>query len=133
MVLELNKAQISIAIRNLMLNAQQALLNVEPQHRYLAVTLDHKADQILLQLADSGPGLPSHSLRELMMNSSTAGGMGLGLLTVHAITKQHQGRLTLGRSHALSGAECSLCLQSCTIDQDTSIDRALPGAPVGVH
>lgn len=133
MVLELNKAQISIAIRNLLVNAQQALLNVEPQHRHLAVTLDQKVEQILLRVADSGPGLPSHSLRELMMNSSTVGGMGLGLMTVHAIAKQHQGLLILGRSQALRGAECSLWLQSCSVDLDTSIDRALPGAPVGVH
>lgn len=132
-VLELNKAQISIAIRNLLMNAQQALLDVEPQHRHLAVTLDQKAEQVQLQVADSGPGLPSHSIRELVMNSSTASGMGLGLFTVHAIAKQHQGRLTLGRSQALRGAECSLWFQPCSVDSGTSIDRALPGAPVGIH
>ena len=132
-VLELNKAQISIAIRNLLMNAQQALLDVEAQHRHLAVTLDQKADQILLQVADSGSGLPSHSLRELMMNSSTANGMGLGLFTVHAIAKHHQGRLMLGRSQALRGAECSLWLPSCSVNPGTSIDTALPGAPVGIR
>jgi len=132
-VLELNKAQISIAIRNLLMNAQQALLDVEAQHRYLAVTLDQKTDQILLQVADSGSGLPSHSLRELMMNSSTANGMGLGLFTVHAIAKHHQGRLMLGRSQALRGAECSLWLPSCSVNPGTSIDTALPGAPVGIR
>jgi len=132
-VLELNKAQISIAIRNLLMNAQQALLDVEAQHRHLAVTLDQKADQILLQVADSGSGLPSHSLRELMMNSSTANGMGMGLFTVHAIAKHHQGRLMLGRSQALRGAECSLWLPSCSVNPGTSIDTALPGAPVGIR
>jgi len=132
-VLELNKAQISIAIRNLLMNAQQALLDVEAQHRHLAVTLDQKADQILLQVADSGSGLPSHSLRELMMNSSTANGMGLGLFTVHAIAKHHQGRLMLGRSQVLRGAECSLWLPSCSVNPGTSIDTALPGAPVGIR
>jgi signal transduction histidine kinase len=132
-VLELNKAQISIAIRNLLMNAQQALLDVEAQHRHLAVTLDQKADQILLQVADSGSGLPSHSLRELMMNSSMANGMGLGLFTVHAIAKHHQGRLMLGRSQALRGAECSLWLPSCSVNPGTSIDTALPGAPVGIR
>lgn len=132
-VLELNKAQISIAIRNLLMNAQQVLLDVEPQHRHLAVTLDQKADQILLQVADSGSGLPSHSLRELMMNSSTANGMGLGLFTVHAIAKHHQGRLTLARLQALRGAECSLWLPSCSVNPGTSIDTALPGAPVGIR
>ena len=133
MVLELNKAQISIAIRNLLMNAQQALIDVEAQHRHLAVTLDQKTDQILLQVADSGPGLPSHSLRELMMNSSTANGMGLGLFTVHAIAKHHQGRLMLGQSRALRGAECSLWLPTCGVDPGTSIDTALPGAPVGIR
>lgn len=133
MVLELNKAQISIAVRNLLMNAQQALIDVEAQHRHLAVTLDQKTDQILLQVADSGPGLPSHSLRELMMNSSTANGMGLGLFTVHAIAKHHQGRLMLGQSQALRGAECSLWLPTCGVDPGTSIDTALPGAPVGIR
>jgi signal transduction histidine kinase len=132
-ILELNQAQISIAIRNLLVNAQQALLDVEPQHRHLAVTLAENAGQILVQVADSGPGLPSDSIRELMMNSSTAGGMGLGLFTVHAIAKQHRGRLTLARSQALRGAECSLWFQPCSVDPGTSIDRALPGAPVGNH
>jgi signal transduction histidine kinase len=132
-ILELNKAQISIAIRNLLVNAQQALLEMEPQDRHLAVTLVQNAEKILVQVADSGPGLPSHSMRELLLNSTTADGMGLGLFTVHAIAKQHQGRLTLGRSQALRGAECSLWFQPCSVDPGTSIDRALPGAPVGNH
>lgn len=129
----LNKVQITIAIRNLLVNAEQALLDVDPQKRRLALTLDSRPEQILLQVADSGPGLPSHCMRELVMDSSTPGGMGLGLFTVHAIAKQHQGRLVLGRSEALGGADCCLWLDRCSVDPGTSIDTALPGARVGIH
>ena len=67
-----------------------------------------------LVVADSGPGLPSSNLRELLMRSTKPHGMGVGLLTVQSIACRHGGALHLGHSNPLGGAEVRLRLPLAT-------------------
>jgi two-component system sensor kinase ParS len=100
--------QLEIAILNLLRNAQHSLAGIPPDQRRLQVTLTTEQRQRRLRVADSGPGLPSQNPETLLLNSTTEGGMGLGLLMVSGIAQRHGGELRLGRSASLGGAE--LCL-----------------------
>jgi signal transduction histidine kinase len=101
--------QLQIACCNLISNGLEALQG-QPSPRQLAIALRADGDQVELQVADSGPGLPSTQLRDLVLASSKANGMGVGLLTVQSIASRHGGTLQLGRSERLGGAELRLRL-----------------------
>jgi len=101
--------QLQIACFNLISNGLEALQG-QPSPRQLAIALRADGDQVELQVADSGPGLPSTQLRDLVLASSKAKGMGVGLLTVQSIASRHGGTLQLGRSERLGGAELRLRL-----------------------
>jgi signal transduction histidine kinase len=101
--------QLQIACCNLISNGLEALSD-QPSPRQLSVALNANGDQVELQVADSGPGLPSTQLRDLVMGSTKPKGMGVGLLTVQSIANRHNGQLNLGRSVRLGGAELRLRL-----------------------
>ena len=101
--------QVEIACCNLLSNGLEALKQ-QPSPRQLAVALSSDGDRVELQVADSGPGLPSSQLRDLVMASTKAKGMGVGLLTVQSIASRHDGSLQLGQSARLGGAELRLRL-----------------------
>ena len=119
---------LQIACRNLLHNALTVLQEVPPPERQLRVQLDRRPETLELIIADSGPGLPAHEPRELLMNSSSRDGMGLGLLTVQAIARRHHGRLSLGRSADLGGAELRLSFPA-VVASNADSDTAQPGAP----
>lgn len=101
--------QLEIACCNLLSNACEAL-EQQPQPRRLACSLTADEGLVELIVADSGPGLPSTNLRDLLMSSSKPQGMGVGLLTVQSIACRHGGVLELGCSKPLGGAELRLRL-----------------------
>jgi signal transduction histidine kinase len=102
-------AQLEIACCNLLSNGLEALHD-QQSPRQLSIVLRADDGQVELEVADSGPGLLSTRLRDLVLNSSKANGMGLGLLTVQSIASSHGGLLRLGRSERLGGAELRLRL-----------------------
>lgn len=102
--------QLEIAISNLLQNAEQCVNTLSPGRRQLSVVITQTGRQMVLQVADSGPGLPSTEQQDLLMNSNKPNGMGLGLLTVRSIALRHGGDLRLGASSELGGAELSLSL-----------------------
>ena len=102
--------QLEIAISNLLRNATQSLLNSPPAQRSLVVAITQTSSQVVVSIADSGKGLPSTDPRDLTMNSTKPGGMGLGLLMVSNIARRHGGELTLSASTDLGGAEVRLSL-----------------------
>lgn len=108
-MVEGQRDQLEIACCNLLSNAMQALQQ-QQQRGLLAVAISTHHEQQELTVADSGPGLPSTHLRELVMNSSKPNGMGVGLLTVQSITTRQGGELLLGQSPQLGGAEVRLRL-----------------------
>lgn len=101
--------QLAIACSNLLNNAIEALDQQAPP-RQLAIRLHEQAGQAVLVVSDNGPGLPSTQLRDLLMGSAKAEGMGVGLLTVQSIAQRHGGALRLGQSEELGGAEVELSL-----------------------
>ena len=119
---------LQIACRNVLQNALTALQTMPPLQRRLRVQLDRSPESIALIIADSGPGLPAHDCRELLMSSSSPNGMGLGLHIVQTVIKSHEGRLSLGRSADLGGAEVRLSFRAAMASSAGS-DTAQPVAP----
>ena len=122
--------QLEIAIYNLIRNAAEALASSPARGRRLLVQLHSSEQEVVLSVADSGPGLPADQLELLLLRSSKSEGMGLGLHTVQLIASRHGGSLSLGRSAALGGAELRLILPAAADVPSAGSGRARPVAPV---
>jgi len=122
--------QLEIAIFNLIRNAAEALASSPASGRRLLVQLHSSEQEVVLSVADSGPGLPADQLELLLLRSSKSEGMGLGLHTVQLIASRHGGSLSLGRSAALGGAELRLILPAAADVPSAGSGRAWPVAPV---
>jgi len=104
-------AQLQIAVVNLVRNAIQALDSQPPLSRRIQVLLLRESEQLAVVVADSGPGFPpsySSDTSWELLKSTKATGMGLGLFLAETAATNHQGRLRIGRSQALGGAEVVL-------------------------
>jgi signal transduction histidine kinase len=102
-------AQLQMALSNLLRNAIEATAERPRQFREVILSLHRDQDQVVLQVADSGPGFHGDPEADTLMQSSKAGGSGLGLFVVRTTLSNHNGRLFIGRSQELGGAE--LCIQ----------------------
>ncbi len=114
-------AQLQIAVVNLVRNALQAMAAQPAASRRLAVTLEGGETGVRIRIADSGPGFP---VDVPMAGDSPAGltdpgrgggrsraggrALGIGLFLAETAAINHHGRLHLGRSAALGGAEVKL-------------------------
>lgn len=96
--------QVQIVCANLIENAVDALMASRVAQRVIAISLERDGAMILLRVEDSGAGLPTLELQQLILNSTKPDGMGLGLQTVQMIAAHHHGSLSLGRSSSLGGA-----------------------------
>jgi signal transduction histidine kinase len=82
---------------NLLENAQRHT----PEGAVARLTAASKGNRIILQVADSGPGVPKSDLNRVtkrfarLESSRNAAGYGLGLSLVMAIAKLHRGQLVL--------------------------------------
>ena len=120
---------LQLAVGNLLRNALQALRHMPPP-RQLRLQVDRAPEAVVLQVGDGGPGLPALDWRQLLLNSPSPSGMGLGLLIVRTIASNHGGRLILGRSEELGGALLSLSLPLASPGPDSAgSDTAPPAAP----
>lgn len=63
-----------------------------------------------MRLADSGPGFGFDPSDDTLFQSTKAAGSGLGLFVVRTTMANHLGRLEVGHSALLGGAEVSLVL-----------------------
>ncbi|NDC35141.1 MAG: sensor histidine kinase [Synechococcaceae bacterium WB9_2_112] len=105
-----DQGQLRIAISNVLRNALEALQERPASQRRLLIQLESRGSDVLLTIADSGPGLPSLDVDALQLRSSKSDGLGLGLFTAAMVTNNHAGRLQLGISPKLGGAEICLSL-----------------------
>lgn len=106
-----DSAQLQMAVVNLLRNALQAMENQPPSTRRIRVELQHQPGQVNVVVADSGPGFPPDHRSDTsweLLKSSKASGMGLGLFLAQTAATNHRGRLRVGRSAALGGAEVVL-------------------------
>ena len=92
--------QIQQVFTNLILNAQQALQDVEGRRR-LKITLGHRdqGSRVVIKFKDNGPGIPeqirSRIFEPLYSTKEVGSGTGIGLALCHRIVEAHGGTITL--------------------------------------
>jgi C4-dicarboxylate-specific signal transduction histidine kinase len=106
-----DRAQIQIAIVNLLRNAiealEQASTTADGQPPQIWVGLVEEGDQVSVVVGDNGPGFSSPQLARQPLETSKDTGTGLGLFLVETTMENHRGTLELGRS-SQGGAEARL-------------------------
>lgn len=128
-----DQGQLRIAISNLVRNALEAMQERPSSQRRLLIQLESHTTEVRLTIADSGPGLPCFDVDALQLCSSKSDGLGLGLFTAAMVTNNHCGRLQLGISAKLGGAEIRLSLLTSAARPQANSDRSRPGAPTRPH
>jgi signal transduction histidine kinase len=118
-------AQIQIAVVNLLRNALEALESSGSAPAVVEVSLERKADTVVLTVADNGPGFQSPETALEPLATSKPSGSGLGLFVVQTTMDNHHGRVVVGRS-PLGGAAVQLLFPAAA---DPS--AAEPDAPPG--
>ena len=96
-------------IHNLLTNALQAMEHVASQNRTIQLVLTHTATHGLLQVQDTGPGIPTDTLVKVFepFFSTREGGLGLGLSLCETLAQGMGARLTAA-NRAPHGAEFTL-------------------------
>lgn len=107
--------QLYRVLLNLARNAQQALSGPDRPARPAAITVTAREDgsRVVIDISDTGPGLPQHAqehLFEPFAASRAAGGTGLGLAIAKELVEAHGGTIALLH----------------TSDQGTTFEIALP-------
>ncbi len=88
----LDQDQIKVALLNIFINAIEAM---KPDEGELTIRTYQEDDEVILQVADNGRGIPKENLNKLFEPFFTAkkGGMGLGLTTFQNIIQSHLGKV----------------------------------------
>jgi signal transduction histidine kinase len=99
--------QITQVLLNLLLNAIQVL----PEAGNIIVKVSSSIDQVLITVADNGPGIPAEHRSQVFepFFSKRRGGIGLGLAIVKQIVMANHGNISVHES-SLGGAEFRLQL-----------------------
>lgn len=129
LMVDLDRQQIDLALRNLLNNAHDALRLCDPANRRLIVNLVAGQGFLHLQVADSGLGTTCLNYEDLAFLTSKPEGVGLGLVIVQAIAVANGGRLMAGNSSELGGAEFVLHLPWFRTQPGTSSDTEWQGEP----
>jgi PAS domain S-box-containing protein len=101
--------QLTQVLVNLVINAKQAMLTVEPPRRLtIEARHDPAADAVLLAIADTGPGVPEPLRRRIFepffTTKPVGAGTGVGLAVSHGMVAAHGGTITVG--DAPGGGAC---------------------------
>jgi PAS domain S-box-containing protein len=107
-----DRVQLQQVIMNLVMNAVEAMSNVEEEARELHIaTGKDQENTILLTVRDSGPMLRPESLDRFFepFYSTKASGMGIGLSICRSIVEAHDGRIKAA-ANALRGATFHITL-----------------------
>ncbi|OYU46126.1 MAG: hypothetical protein CFE44_03800 [Burkholderiales bacterium PBB4] len=100
------------ALHNVILNASEwaPLGTTVPPQVCVRVVLEPNA--VGLQVHDSGPGIPESQRGQIFdaFTSGKTGGMGMGLSICRSIVEAHHGRMEVGASTELGGAQFTLWL-----------------------
>jgi two-component system, LuxR family, sensor histidine kinase DctS len=83
------------ALLNLLRNAIEAMAGIKSAKRRVSVSVSTAGSEIIVSVADSGPGLSPEALQKLFVPFATtkAEGMGMGLNICRTIIELHRGRL----------------------------------------
>lgn len=96
--------QLQVVVINLLTNGVEAIVAGHGLHREIMVELNAHDDVVELVVGDSGPGWPGGTMDEMLLNTTKAGGAGVGLYVVKTAVENHKGQIAIGRS-PLGGAE----------------------------
>lgn len=99
-----NSTAICILIRNLVDNA----IRYTPNHGQIVVRVSHENNRALLEIADTGPGIPASLHKRVFERffrvlGHSCSGSGLGLAIVKEIAELHQAQIELDAPHDHSG------------------------------
>ncbi|MBN8761099.1 MAG: PAS domain-containing sensor histidine kinase [Thiobacillus sp. 65-69] len=91
-----NAIQIEQVVLNLVRNAVEAMDEVEPGQRNLAIRTWHADGIATVEVSDTGPGLPGEMRNQVFepFFTTKAAGMGMGLPICRSILEAHGGTLT---------------------------------------
>ena len=100
------------AVHNLVLNATEWAPRGVLHPARVRVTLEEQELQAVLLVEDSGPGVAPEDAASIFeaFHTRKPGGMGMGLSICRSIVEAHHGRLEVGRSTELGGAQFTLWL-----------------------
>jgi len=96
-----DRVQLEQVIHNLLMNAVDAMKDVEQRARRLVVTTElERGGGVRLSVQDSGVGIESTDLNRIFEAFYTTknDGMGIGLFVSHSIIESHRGRLWATRN-----------------------------------
>ena len=104
------------ALHNLLLNATEWAGQGSGGPARVRVSLVQQSGQTGIRIEDSGPGIPEEEGSSIFdaFASRKPGGMGMGLSICRSIVEAHHGRIEVGRSAALQGAQFTLWLPLTT-------------------
>jgi CheY-like chemotaxis protein/anti-sigma regulatory factor (Ser/Thr protein kinase) len=91
-----DRVQLQQVVLNLILNAVQAMSSVDNTPRELSISTERTgADEVLVAVRDSGPGIDPEHLERVFDSfyTTTPSGMGLGLSICRSIVDAHGGQL----------------------------------------
>ncbi len=90
-------AQIQQALVALLVNAVEAMKDSGREDRRLSIRLDGDADEVQIDIQDSGVGIPAevlpHIFEPFFSTKHAESGVGLGLSVVYGIVERHGGRI----------------------------------------
>jgi two-component system, NtrC family, sensor histidine kinase HydH len=120
-LVQVDAAQLGRALRNILLNAVQAMASVGNTrvNSQITLTLDAVGEQWRLQIDDNGPGLPSDVIEQLWepFFTTKARGTGLGLAQVRK-TIEAQGGTIFAENLMTGGARFALFLPQAQKTKD---------------
>jgi two-component system NtrC family sensor kinase len=125
-----NGSELQQMVLNLLINAEQALVTVEPPR---TITVRTRADEreARLEIADSGPGIAPEIRAKVFdpffTTRAEGVGTGLGLSICYGIAREHGGRIWV-EAEPGSGARFCVLLPR---DQRAEARPAPPAAPLG--
>jgi C4-dicarboxylate-specific signal transduction histidine kinase len=90
-----DRVQLQQVILNLVLNASDAMSDVDDRPRRLVIRTEREDDHARLTVQDVGVGIEPHGVERLFepFYTTKGGGMGIGLSVSRSIIESHHGRL----------------------------------------
>ncbi len=132
---QLDSHRLQRVVENLVNNSRDAVNGMDDNDcKQIWLQGRRDGDQVLIRVADNGPGIPAELADKLFQPFATAGkanGTGLGLSIVRNLVTAHSGTIECDRSPAEGGAAFEMRLPALDSAQqaDTAADEHAPELP----
>ena len=112
--IEMDKDRITRVLENLVSNSRDAVAGVDGKtDGTVWMRAEATKDQLIVRIADNGPGIPDEAVKNLFQPFATAGkanGTGLGLSIVQNLVTAHDGRIDVDLHPPEGGAAFTMTL-----------------------